>query len=341
MTPPAPAPRQIFPSRWFRRFLGRARTFAVVAALAASGADASVLAPGDHLLRLAHDGRARSAIVHVPPQAAKGRPLPVVLNFHGASANARSHQRYVEMDPLADRVGFVVVYPNGTGPLSDQLLTWNAGACCGPAQVEEVDDVGFVGKLLDEVARRLAVDPARVYATGLSNGAMLAYRLAAETPERFAAIAPVAGSMALARIAPSAPISILHIHSMDDALTLYRGGLGPPFSSRETRAMHASVSETLEKWRGFMGCPARPATTRQRGGQAGSASAHQSAERLAWAPCRRGTEIVHWRLTGVGHVWPGAKRVYAQGLLGAPTDVIDANLEIWQFFRRHARTMRR
>ncbi len=159
----------------------------MVAALVANGAAASGLAPGDHLLRLTHDGRPRSAIMHVPPQAATGRLLPVVLNFHGASANARSHRQYVEMDPLADRVGFVVVYPNGTRPFPDQLLTWNAGAGCGPAQVEGVDDVGFVRTLLDDLPKHFAVDPARVYATGLSNGAMLTYRLAAEAPERFGA----------------------------------------------------------------------------------------------------------------------------------------------------------
>lgn len=340
MSPPAQTPRLVLPSRPIRRFTERARAFAVVAALVTNGAAASGLAPGDHLLRLTHDGRPRSAIVHVPPQAARGRPLPVVLNFHGASANARSHQQYVEMDPLADRVGFVVVYPNGTGPFPDQLLTWNAGACCGPAQVEGVDDVGFVRTLLDDLPKHFAVDPARVYATGLSNGAMLTYRLAAEAPERFAAIAPVAGAMAITPFAPQAPISILHIHSVDDPLTRYTGGLGPPFSPGETRAMHSPVADTLASWRGFMGCPPRPATTAQRNGRTGTASARHSAVRLVWSPCRRGSEIVHWRLTGAGHVWPGAKRVYVQGLLGAPADVIDANLEIWQFFRRHTLTTR-
>jgi polyhydroxybutyrate depolymerase len=326
-------------SRLFRR--STARALFVATTLSASCAAASGFAPGDHLLRLTHDGQARSAIVHVPPQAARGLPLPVVLNFHGASGDARSHQQYVGMDRLADRVGFVVVYPNGTGPIPDQLLTWNAGACCGPAQADGVDDVGFVRALLDEIPRHLAADPARIYATGLSNGAMLTYRLAAEAPERFAAIASVAGAMALVPFAPRAPISILHIHSVDDPLTRYAGGLGPPFSPGETRAMHAPVAETLARWRGFMGCPAQPITTAERREPGGSAAARQSATRLLWSPCRRGTEIVHWRLTGVGHVWPGSKRIYVQGVFGPPTDVIDANLEIWQFFRRHTLTQHR
>jgi polyhydroxybutyrate depolymerase len=335
----AQLPRLFRSRRLFRR--STARALVVVITLAASCATASGFAPGNHLLRLTHDGRTRSAIVHVPPQAASGQPLPVVLNFHGASGDARSHQQYVGMDRLADRAGFVIVYPNGTGPIPDQLLTWNAGTCCGPAQADGVDDIGFVRALLDDIPRHLAADPARVYATGLSNGAMLTYRLAAEAPERFAAIAPVAGAMALVPFAPRAPISILHIHSVDDPLTRYAGGLGPQFSPDETRTMHAPVAETLARWRGFMGCPARPITTAERGAPAGSSAARQSATRFLWSPCRRGTEIVHWRLTGSGHVWPGSKRIYAQGLFGPPTDVIDANLEIWEFFRRHSLTQRR
>jgi polyhydroxybutyrate depolymerase len=317
-----------------------ARAFAIAAALTAGDAAAAALAAGDHVLRITHDGRARSAIVHVPPQAAQGHPLPVILNFHGASDDARSYQRYVGMDRLADREGFVVVYPNGTGPFPDRLLTWNAGACCGPAQISRVDDVGFVLALLDDLPKHIMVDPARVYATGLSNGAMLTYRLAAEAPERFAAIAPVAGAMALTTFSPRAPISILHIHSVDDPLTRYAGGLGPPFSPAESRSTHASVTDTLALWRGFMGCPARPVNVERRYGRKGSPSADHSAVRLEWSPCRRGTDIVHWRLSGAGHAWPGTMRVYAYGLLGPPTNVIDANVEIWQFFRRHSLAQR-
>ena len=144
-----------------------------------------------------HDGLKRTALVRVPGQVAERRPLPVVLNFHGGAGNAVGQQRYVHMDAIADREGFIVVYPNGTGVLEDRLLAWNAGTCCGMAAREETDDVGYVRALLDELARRLPVDSARVYATGLSNGAMMSYRLAAELSDRIAAIAPVAGASAM------------------------------------------------------------------------------------------------------------------------------------------------
>ena len=143
----------------------------LLAALSALAALAAHAAGGVINITVLHDRLKRTALVRVPDQVAERRPLPVVLNFHGGAGNAVSQQRYVHMDAIADREGFIVVYPNGTGVLQDRLLAWNAGTCCGMAVREESDDVGYVRALLDELARRLPVDSARVYATGLSNGA--------------------------------------------------------------------------------------------------------------------------------------------------------------------------
>ena len=181
---------------------------AVVAALAAP---AFALAPGNHAIELRHSGLERRYVIHVPP-ALRERPA-VVLNLHGGGGNALAHQQYVRMDLVADREGFLVVYPDGTGPIRGRLLTWNAGTCCGVAQA---DDVGFVRAVLDDLAGRIAYDASRVYATGLSNGAMMSYRLAAELSDRIAAIAPVAGSMVLLRFSAQRPVPVMHIHSVDD-----------------------------------------------------------------------------------------------------------------------------
>lgn len=148
------------------------------------------LAPGDHRVSLQHGGRSRSYIVHVPPAARGGRPLPVVLNFHGGGGNAENQQKYSRMDPLADREGFLVVYPDGTGRRTDRLLTWNAGTCCAYSVLNRVDDVGFTLALLRDLDSRQAIEGGRVYATGLSNGAMMAWRLAVGASDRVAAIAP-------------------------------------------------------------------------------------------------------------------------------------------------------
>jgi polyhydroxybutyrate depolymerase len=299
----------------------------------ASATGGAPLARGDHRLHLDHGGRRRSYLVHVPPQAAAGRPLPVVLSFHGGGSSAEGLRRFSRTDAVADREGFLLVYPDGTGPLADRLLTWNAGTCCGRAVAQQVDDVGFSLALLDHLAARAPVDRSRIYATGMSNGAMMAYRLAAEASDRIAAVAGVAGGMALVRFAPARPMPVLHLHSVDDPRALYDGGLGPPFPLSGSRVMHPPVEEMLARWTAHNGCSDGARTEATLRGRPGSAAAHHTATRLVWAPCREGVEVVLWRLTGAGHVWPGGPTDFPR-LLGEATDVIDADEELWRFFSR-------
>ena len=122
----------------------------------------AALAPGDHRIALQHGGRQRSYIVHVPPVAREGRPLPVVLNFHGGGGKAESQQKYSRMDALADAKGFLAVYPDGTGRMPDRLLTWNAGTCCAYSVANKVDDIGFPLALLADLEARQPVDRRRV-----------------------------------------------------------------------------------------------------------------------------------------------------------------------------------
>jgi polyhydroxybutyrate depolymerase len=148
--------------------------FATFAAARGAGAEAlesgnHSLGPGSHRVDTEYAGLGRSYIVHVPPQASSAHALPVILNFHGAGSNAEQEERYSGMDATADRDGFVAVYPNGTGR-GTRALTWNAGGCCGYAERNKVDDVGFTKALLDDLASRVHIDRTRVYATGISNG---------------------------------------------------------------------------------------------------------------------------------------------------------------------------
>jgi polyhydroxybutyrate depolymerase len=297
---------------------------------AQSGAPEGPLPPGDHLRRLAYGGRERSYVLHVPPARAAA-PRPLLLAFHGGGGNAPGFQRYAGLDPLADRDGWLVAYPNGTNRLFDErLLTWNAGGCCGFASDTAVDDVGFALAVIDDVARLAALDRARVYATGHSNGAMMAYRLAAEEPGRLAAIAPVAGAMTLDAFAPRRPVPVLHIHSVDDPRALYAGGHTETFG-REIR--HRAVEAQLERWREADGCPPEPAVLDRRSRPAGDGSVH-TATLLAWSPCAAGSEVRLWKLTGGGHGWPGSDPVLSERVMGPRTDVISAAEEIWVFLGR-------
>jgi polyhydroxybutyrate depolymerase len=301
---------------------------------AARGTDATParLPPGDHDLSLEHGGRTRSFLVHVPAQAARGEPLPLVLNFHGGGGNAASHRDWSRLDALADREGFVTVHPDGSGRLGRRLLTWNVGSCCGYAARENVDDVGFAAAILDHLAARVALDATRVYATGLSNGAMMAYRLAEALPGRIAAVAPVAGARRPQAV--RGPVAILHFHSVDDPRALYAGGLGPPFPMTRSRVLHPAVEDVLADWRAAMQCAAEAETGETLRGAPGAPDAAHTATRIRWSGCRDGAEVVLWRLTGAGHVWPGAPAKYSERLLGPATQVVDANEEMWRFFQR-------
>lgn len=306
-----------------------------VTLLAAVSHAGGALKPGDHEFSLTHKTVKRSYLVRMPPQASANAPLPVVLNFHGGGGNAKTQKWYSRMDETADREGFIAVYPNGTSGFGDRLLTWNAGNCCGAAALDRIDDVGFSLALLDDLARRTPVDGTRIYATGLSNGSMMAYRLAAEASDRVAAVAGVAGAMTLPNFAPKLPMAIMHIHSVDDQRALYDGGLGPVFPMADTRVLHASVSSMLTKWMDHNRCSTQGEAAIPVA--ASGADEGHTATRYTWRPCRGGTEVILWKLTGPGHVWPGGRRDFLPLLLGTSSAVIDANRELWTFFKRFRR----
>jgi polyhydroxybutyrate depolymerase len=302
--------------------------------LAAQAGRQGRLRPGDSELTLQHAGRRRSYLVHVPRQAASNRPLPLVIAFHGGGGNASGFKRDYGFDRLADREGFIVVYPNGTGPLRQLLLTFNSGNnCCGPAREQNVDDVGFAAAIVEDVAGRTGIDRSRVYATGHSNGSMMAYRLAAERADLVAAVAGVAGAMSLDRFAPARAVPILHIHSIDDPRALYAGGSGPPFPGTDHVVEHDPVQATLDLWARRNGCASRPQSMARRGPDSNG----HTAERLTYAPCEDGNLVEHWRLTGAGHGWPGGGTRLRERLSGPATNVIDATDEVWSFVSKFRR----
>lgn len=296
----------------------------------------AALAAGDHTMTLQHGGRARSYLIHVPRTVSAGRALPLVLAFHGGGGEAEGFKAYAGLDAVSDREGLVVVYPNGTGLLPRRLLTWNAGECSGYAMNQSVDDVSFAVAVVDDVARNVTIDARRIYATGHSNGAMMAYRLGAERADRIVAIAPVAGAYNLATFAPTQPVSVLHIHSVDDPRATYTGGMGPALLGTEARASHRPVMDGLEKWRAHDGCSKQPRETTVRKGVQGKTT--QTATLFVWDGCAKGARVAHWKLTGAGHGWPGTTNTpLSEELIGPPTTLISAAEEAWKFFAQVSR----
>jgi polyhydroxybutyrate depolymerase len=303
-----------------------------VCVAAASGlALNSPLAPGDHTVAVKHGGRERSAIVHVPRRAGEKSALPVVLNFHGGGGHGANQKEYSLLDSVADSESFVAVYPNGNGRFESRLLTWNAGTCCAFSVIRNIDDVGFVRALLAAIAEKLPIDRRRVYATGLSNGGMMSHRLAAQASDIIAAVAPVAGGMVLPTIQSSRAIPILHIHSVDDPRALYSGGLGPPFPLTKSQVFHPNIDQMIANWVKHNGCAIEPNVVERRTDRD---SRGHTATKYVYSSCRDGVEVVLWKLTGAGHVWPGGKQKVMERILGPSTDIIDANREMWNFFSR-------
>ncbi len=295
----------------------------------------STLAPGVHWFDLVHDGLDRRYRVYVPRGAA-ARPA-VVVALHGGGGNAEQFASENGLDAVADREGFLSVHPDGSGPLADRLHTWNAGpSCCGWAMDHDVDDVGFLEAVLDDLARRTAYDPTRVVVTGHSNGAMMTYRFAAERPERVAAAVPVGGAMVASGPRPTIPVPVLHIHSADDPRALYDGGEGPPFPGTDRTVVHRPVDEALAFWAEVNACDEDPQVVETREGRGSNRG--QTLTHLVWSGCREGAALEHMRLTEVGHGWPGADaRPLLRSIIGRPTTLVDAAEVVWDFGSRFTR----
>ena len=268
--------------------------------------------------------RRRQAVAAVPEATPPAAGWPVVLAFHGGQTHPEVMRRFSGLDGLAASGRAVVVYPAGTGSRPD-ILTWNGGNCCGQALVDQVDDVGFARELLAVVTARLPIDPLRIHATGMSNGAMMAYRLAAEAADRIASVAAVAGPLALAAIAPERPVPVLAFHGTRDEFTPLEGGVG---RRSVTRVSHRPVRDGLDDWVRANGCPPDP-----RREPVPCGDAEVTIERFTWGPGRGGSEVVFYRIEGGGHTWPG--RQPDSFFLGPSALSLDANRLIWEFFARH------
>jgi polyhydroxybutyrate depolymerase len=286
---------------------------------------AGPLAPGDHRFTLQHGGLTRAYRVHVPAGYRPDTPAALLVALHGGGGNMdfQADDARYGLVTMSEREGFVVVFPNGYSRLaSGKLATWNAGRCCGAARDAKVDDVGFIREVVARVRAQLDIDPQRVYATGMSNGAMMAYRLACEASDVFGAIAPVAGTDNTTGCTPARPVSVLHIHAKNDTHVLFEGGAGPDSMAAHLVTDYVSVPDSVAKWSRLNGCAAAaPKRVLEKAGA--YCEVHE--------PCRGGARVQSCVTESGGHSWPGGTKARAAE---SPSTAISANDVMWEFFSR-------
>lgn len=273
-------------------------------------------APGTSEATITVGGRQRTFLVHVPPSLDATRPTPVVLVLHGGGGSGKQAEDSTLMSPIADREGFIAVYPDGIGVVK----TWNGGLCCGRAMEDKVDDTAFVAALLDHVEGRACVDKKRVFATGMSNGSLMSHRLACELSSRIAAIAPVAGTIGVAECKPTRPVPVFVIHGSADAHVPPPGGVGCGPSG----ASFTSIPTTMEGWRDRNGCTATTTPAFEQG----------DGKCVAYTGCKAPTVLC--TIDGGGHNWPGGAPKVAVGDCpadGKQSTTFIASEAAWKFFK--------
>jgi polyhydroxybutyrate depolymerase len=259
-------------------------------------------------------GVSRTYILYRPASLPAAAPLVVML--HGGFGSASQAEKSYGWDAEADQGHFLVAYPDGLNH------AWNTGGgCCGTPGRTGVNDVGFITAMVAAIERQAPVDTGRVYATGISNGGIMAYTLACRTSV-FAAIGPDSATELGSCPAPG-PLSVIHIHGTADTRIPYQGGEGQGVAHIDG----PSVPSLNARWRAIDHCAAPVART------AGTVT-------TATASCPGGRAVELITIAGAGHQWPGsASKPLIQRILGTdpPSTALNATQVIWQFFAAHPR----
>lgn len=278
------------------------------------------------------DGLTRTFRLYVPGRDAP-RPLALVFVLHGGGGTGIGMVRLTGdgFHGLAENGGAIIVYPDGVD------RQWNDGRrdFNSRAHSEDIDDVGFISSLIDRIAEEHALDLDRVYATGLSNGGMMSFRLGCGLSHRLAAIAPVAANMPVDLMrdcAPARPVSVLVTNGTEDPLIPFEGG--HVVSPQRSRGLVTSADDSLAFWARHNGCGAQAEVTLLPDRAPGDRT---RVERAAWPNCSAGVSVTLNKIVGGGHTWPGGQPGTPRIVVGRVSQELDGVQEIWAFFMRHRR----
>lgn len=265
--------------------------------------------PVDVERKLTVGGLERSYFLHIPQGLDNQKPVPLVFVFHGFREISSFAQTYSGLDRIANANGFIVVYPNGSGPSTER--SWNGGGCCGYANENNVDEPAFIRSIITDVQTFAYLDTRRIYAAGFSNGALLSYRLACEMSDTFAAIAPIAGVLLYNPCQPGQPVSVIDMQGLkDNSVPFEGGGLNP--SSGEP---FPPVKQSVASWAKLDGCTG-PEKVEQNGGLT----------HTIFDGCKPGVAVELYTVSDMGHEWP-------------PSYIAPLSQTIWDFFAAHPKAL--
>jgi polyhydroxybutyrate depolymerase len=280
---------------------------------------------------LVYDGQKRLYNIHLPSSYNPSNSYPLVVVFHGGGGNAENIEKVTNFSQTADEEGFIVVYPYGTGKFNKRLLTWNCGFCCGYALETNVDDVGYIKTLVEHLQDTYAVNSNMIYATGISNGGIMTYRVGAELSDIFAAIAPVCaqiGGQATAeekmwRIPePDYPVSVIAFNGMNDTRVPYDGGR--PIDNDTHVYSWMSTNESIAFWVEQNQCNTVPQQ---------NISGSRKIIVNTYSGGINDTELKLVCIVDGTHSWPGGQKGWKNGPV--PTQEISATQMMWNFFKHH------
>jgi len=278
------------------------------------------------------NGLERTYRIHIPPSLPENISPALLFVLHGGGGTGEGMERTLTLggfNVLSDQYNFIVVYPDGIEK------NWNDGRknVTIPAHQQNIDDVGFFNALIDNFTMEFNIDAKRIFVTGISNGAMMSYRLAFEIPEKIAAIAPIAGAIPTDLLyynVSHVPISVCVMSGTNDPLVPWNGGqIGFP---RKPRGTVISVPESVLFWVTHNNCSSLPNITLL---PDTDPTDHTWVQRDIYCDGTDNTEVILYTIYNGGHTWPDGYQYFPEVLVGRTSHDINANTVIWEFFSSH------